>query len=91
MIPFCYVGTHPYAFRAGQPALVVGARIRADGRYLFQVQYADGVRDEKAMKDTQNYRLVAVDSGAWVPVRRSKELIRQAAELKKEARQRRRR
>lgn len=57
------VGTHPYAFRSGQPALVIGLKsITPDGsepRLCYEVQYIDEKIDHVPVEDTTKYCLLS--------------------------------
>lgn len=46
-----YRETHPYSFRSGEWASIVGMK------QCFIVEYADGVRDYVAIIDVENYEL----------------------------------
>ena len=70
-----YVGTHPYAFRSGQPARILAGfpegrkRSIINGRFLpkhalFLLEWPDGKRDYAAYGDTNNYRLLTAKQAA---------------------------
>ena len=57
-----YTGTHPYSFRSGQPAEVVGVNMvdpagKGDWRPCFHVRFPDGVEDFCPVLETQHYEL----------------------------------
>lgn len=50
-----YKGTHPYSFRTGEWARVIGTIFK--DRVCFVLEYYDGALDYAAVIDTKNYEL----------------------------------
>lgn len=58
--PAFYVGVHPYSFRSGEHAEIIGVRMvrtKHSFRACFMLLYADGMIDYSAIEDEKNYIL----------------------------------
>ena len=48
--PAYFIGLHPYGFRTGQPALILGVVV-INGRPCFHLRYPDGVEDDTPIEN----------------------------------------
>jgi len=63
-----YVGTAPYSYRSGEPAVITGIEtVFIEGkepRACYKIEYADGMKDSCPILDYSNYKiLIAGDVG----------------------------
>lgn len=58
-----YVGIHPYSFRAGTPAEIIGVKMitpaYGDQRACFHCRYEDGKEDFHPISDISSYRIIS--------------------------------
>jgi hypothetical protein len=56
------IGIHPYSFREGEPAEIIGVSFcTPDGleeRLCYKIRYNDGKEDFVAVSDTKNYKII---------------------------------
>ena len=68
--PAYYTGVHPYSFRSGEYAEIIGIRMfnhRYGWRPYFMLLYHDGTIDYSPIEDTNNYVLSLGPDHALTP------------------------
>lgn len=57
------IGTHPYSFRSGEPAEIIGVKLVTPSsdikcRLCYEIEFSDGFKDSIAVEDASNYTIV---------------------------------